>query len=71
MVMLKDLTDMCDCDYQQRIGEFILCPECGYGMGGTRGDYWYLPIEYVFKCGCGNTDLQLVRRITKIEIIKG
>ena len=68
--MRKDLTDICDSDYQQHIGEFILCPECDDEMGGTRGDYWSLPMEHVFKCPCGNADLQLVRRITKIEIIK-
>lgn len=70
MVMKKDLTDVSDADYSQRTMEFIYCPECEAEMGGTRGDYFGVPDDYVFVCECGNKDLQLVREIRKLRVIK-
>jgi len=70
MVMKKDLTDVGDKDYESRKDEFIFCPRCGGETSGTRGDYWSLPDEYVFKCGCGCADLALVRRKVELQVIK-
>lgn len=70
MVTKKDLADIGDSDYDNRRGEFIHCPDCGNEVGGTRGDYFNLSDDYAFVCECSNKDLQLVRRESRLVVIK-
>ena len=71
MVRRKDLVDIGDVDYLQRQGEFMQCQDCGTEFGGTRGDYFNLPMDEVFCClDCGSEDVVLVRRESKIVIVK-
>jgi len=71
MVMKKDLVDVGDKDYDQRQGEFVFCPKCSNEFGGTRGDYFLASPEHIFVCDvCTNKDLQLVRRVCTLEVIK-
>ena len=72
MVQRKNLTDISDNDYEQRQGEYIKCLICGHSFGGTRGDYFDLPMDYIFKCpisDCGTDNLALVKDITITKII--
>ena len=70
MVKRKDLVDIGDKNYRERAGEFMFCPVCGNEIGGTRGDYWEVPMDYIFKCECGNDDLQLVKRVCSLVPVK-
>ena len=63
MTMRKDLVDVGDSDYDNRQREFMECQECGNEIGGTRGDYWQLPMNHVFACPeCGSKDVILVNK---------
>jgi len=67
MVMKKDLTDIGDCDYSLRQDEFRYCLECEQEDGGTRGDFWEYPENYVFKCSsCGSENMILARRVSSV-----
>ncbi|HDY87751.1 MAG TPA: hypothetical protein ENH82_06485 [bacterium] len=70
MVKRKDLVDISDDDYKQRQGEFMQCQECGFEFGGTQGDYFMRPMEYVFQCSdCRGYNIALVKTIKTIKII--
>jgi hypothetical protein len=69
MVRRKDLVDIGDKNYEQRSGEFLLCNDCGQESGGTRGDFFMLPLEAEIKCNCGG-DLSIVKAIRQIKVIK-
>jgi len=67
MVKRKDLVDIIDDDYQQRQNEFMQCRNCGFGFGGTRGDYFAMAMDDVFTCGeCGSKDIALVKEMRTI-----
>ena len=67
MVKRQDLVDIVDPDYEDRRREFILCQDCGTEFEGSRGDYFYLPLSYVFTCpDCGSEDLDLVQSLWRI-----
>ena len=69
MVKRKDLVDISDKDIDQRRNEFMQCQNCGYDFGGTRGDYFMMPLDDVFTCGkCGSDNIALVKKI--ITIVK-
>ena len=71
MVQRKDLVDIGDNDYQQRQDEYIQCQDCGESFGGTRGDYFSVPMDYTFKCiNCGSKNVALVKDIITTEIVK-
>jgi len=70
MVRRKDLVGIADKNYHERSGEFMFCSKCGNEIGGSRGDYWQVSMDYVFKCECGNEDLQLVRRVCRLVPVK-
>jgi Zn finger protein HypA/HybF involved in hydrogenase expression len=65
MVKRKDLVDVGDENYHQRQNEVMQCQDCNELIGGTRGDYWHLPMEHIFECPtCGSTNLHLVTPVT-------
>ena len=73
MVQRKDLVDIGDNDYQQRQGEYIQCQDCGESFGGTRGDFFMQPMDYIFKCpdpDCNGQNVALVKDIITQKIIK-
>ncbi len=71
MVQRKDLVDISDNDYQQRQGEYMQCQDCGESFGGTRGDFFSLEMDHIFKCSnCGSKNVALVKDIITIEIVK-
>lgn len=71
MVERKDLVDIGDADYDTRRNEFVQCQACGNEFGGTRGDYFQMPMDGVFYCPeCGDDNLALVKRVFTIKIIK-
>ncbi len=73
MVQVKDLVDISDDDYKQRQGEYVKCLDCGASFGGTRGDYWKLSPDFVFKCDdpdCRSENLALVKDVTTTITIK-
>lgn len=73
MVQVKDLVDISDADYKQRQGEYIKCLVCGASFGGTRGDYFQLSFDFVFKCDntdCRSENLALVKDVKTTTIIK-
>jgi hypothetical protein len=69
MVRRRDLVDIGDNNYRDRASEFLLCKDCGQESGGTRGDFFMLPLEAELKCNCGG-ELVIVKAIRKIKIIK-
>jgi len=71
MIKRKDLVDVGDADYDTRQGEFMECQDCGAEMGGTRGDFFSLPMDYIFPCyDCKSENIAIVRRECKNVIIK-
>lgn len=71
MIMRKDLVDVGDADYNTRRNEFMQCQDCGEEIGGTRGDFFSLPMEWVFSCfECGSENIAIVRRVSEIVIVK-
>jgi len=71
MIKRKDLVGIGDADYDQRQGEFMQCQDCGAEFDGTRGDYFMLPMDYIFFCpNCGDDDIALIRRVSKIVVVK-
>ncbi len=70
MTQRKDLVDIADENYHSRQGEYMACQVCGKTIGGTRGDYWEYPMDYVFTCECGSKDIALVKNVTQQVIIK-
>lgn len=72
MVKRKDLVDVGDDDYKyQREYEFMQCQDCGEEFGGTQGDFFMLPMDGTFSCtGCGSENIAIVRRVSKIVIVK-
>lgn len=62
MIKRKDLVDVGDENYNKRQGEFMLCRECENEIGGTRGDFFMVDMNYIFKCGeCKSKNLVLVK----------
>ena len=70
MIQRKDLVDIADEDYRDRQGEYMVCQVCGNIMGGTRGDYWQYPMDYVFACNCRSEDIALVKDVLQQVIVK-
>lgn len=71
MIKRQDLVDIGDTDYGQRRNEFMQCQDCGEEIGGTRGDYWQLDMEYVFSCpDCNSENIALVRKVCQNVIIR-
>ena len=71
MIRRKDLVDIGDADYDTRREEFMQCQDCGEEIGGTRGDFFSLPMNWVFHCReCGSGNIAIVRRVSKIVVIK-
>ena len=71
MVKRKDLVDIGDADYKERQDEFMQCQDCGAEFGGTRGDYFNMEMEDIFYCPeCGSANIAIVRRVSKIVIVK-
>lgn len=63
----KDLVDIADDNYQQRKSEFMQCQECGFGFGGTRGDYFTRDMDYIFTCDeCDSDNIALVKKVVTI-----
>jgi hypothetical protein len=71
MIRRRDLVDVGDEDYDVRRDEFMQCLDCGYEFGGTKGDYFTIPMDYVFHCyECDGENIALVRRSCRNIIIK-
>ena len=71
MIKRKDLVDIGDADYKQRQNEFMECQDCGYEFGGTRGDYFTIPMDYVFHCyDCNSENIAIVKKSCKNVVIK-
>lgn len=70
MVKVENLTDIGDKDYEKRLGEYMLCQDCGKQWGGTRGDYWNCPKDHIFTCPECNSDNIALVDITTQKIIK-
>jgi Zn finger protein HypA/HybF involved in hydrogenase expression len=71
MVRRRDLVDISDKDYRQRQNEYVECQDCGYSFGGTRGDYFMIPMDSSFTCdNCGGKNLALVKDKVITEIIE-
>ena len=71
MVQRKDLASVEDRDWPQRQKEYMKCQDCGASMGGTRGDYYSVPMEHIFKCAsCGSQNVKIVVDVTTQKIIK-
>lgn len=71
MITRKDLVDISDADYGTRRDEFMQCQDCGHMFGGTRGDFFLMPMDEVFACpGCRSENIAIVQRVSKIEVVK-
>ena len=71
MVKRKDLVGVGDDDYDVRRNEFMQCQDCGTEMGGTQGDFFSLPMDYIFHCfNCNSENIAIVRLVHKIVIVK-
>lgn len=71
MIKRKDLVDVGDADFDTRRSEFMQCQDCGYEFGGTRGDYFTIPMDYIFHCyECSSENIALVWRVDKIVVVK-
>ena len=73
MVKRKDLTGVGDKDSFVRQGEYMACqqPDCDGILGGTRGDYFELSMDYIFTCPvCGSDNIAIVKDVTTQKIIK-
>lgn len=71
MIRRKDLVDISDKDYETRRHEFMQCQNCGEDFGGTRGDFFSLPMDCLFYCPeCGNDNIALVRKVCENVIVK-
>lgn len=71
MIMRKDLVDISDKDWDTRRNEFMQCQNCGEEFGGTRGDFFSVGMDFVFICPeCASENIAIVRRVSKIVIIK-
>lgn len=71
MIRRKDLVDIADADYTERKGEFIICQDCEFESGGTRGDLFMLPLDKVLTCPeCKSENLALVNAHREITIVK-
>lgn len=70
MVRRRDLVDISDWNYAERAAEYMLCSNCELPIGGTRGDYWHLPMDKVITCPtCGSERLAIVRDVKTIEVV--
>ena len=67
MVQTKDLKDFI-LDKVKYPEPFLYCPICKGRYSANKGDYWYCPEDFIFKC-C-NTYLVLAKEETKIIILK-
>lgn len=71
MIQRKDLADIGDENYGDRIGEYLVCQHCSTFFGGTRGDYWGMEMSDPIRCPeCEGIDLALVRDKTERIVIK-
>ena len=71
MIRRKDLVDVGDADYKERQGEFMQCLDCGVEIGGTRGDFFSVVMDFVFICmGCGSENIAIVKIVRKTVIVK-
>ena len=71
MIKRKDLVDVGDADYKERQGEFMQCQDCGEVMGGTRGDFFMMDMEYILVCPeCESENVALVRKVCENVIVK-
>lgn len=71
MIKRKDLADVGDKDYDTRRNEFMQCQDCGYEFGGTKGDYFTIPMDYIFHCyECSSDNIALVKNVTQTVILK-
>lgn len=73
MIRRKDLVNIGDKDYDTRRNEFMQCQDCGFEFGGTQGDYYESPMDYIFTCpgyNCGSENIALVRLVHKNVIVK-
>jgi len=72
MVKKEDLVDVGDENYSQRQGEYMVCQNCGAQIGGgTRGDYFMLPMDHIFDCPiCLSENIAIVKDKTIQEIVK-
>jgi len=71
MLRRKDLVDIADKDYKKRQGEFIVCQDCDWESGGTRGDLFMLPLDKVLTCpDCKSDNLALAKIKSELVIVK-
>jgi len=71
MIKRKDLVDIGDADYDTRRNEFMQCLDCGEEMSGTRGDFFSLPMDWVFSCPAYNSErIAIVKKVCKIVVIR-
>lgn len=71
MIRRKDLVDVGDADYDTRWGEFMQCQDCGEEIGGTQGDFFSLPMDWIFTCPeCASRNIAIVRRVVEIVVVK-
>ncbi len=61
MIRRKDLIEIGDADYITRRGEYMQCLDCDIEIGGTRGDFFMMPMNEIFKCpGCKSENIAIV-----------
>lgn len=71
MIRRKDLAGVGDADFDTRRDDFMQCQDCGYEFGGTKGDYFTIPMDYIFHCyECDSENIALVRCSSNIVIVK-
>lgn len=71
MIKRKDLVGVGDADYDTRQDEFMQCQDCEKEFGGTQGDFFTLPMDWIFHCpDCKSEKIAIVRKVCKNVIIK-
>lgn len=71
MIRRKDLVDIADKDYNKRQGELIVCQDCNWEGGATRGDLFMLSFDAVLICpDCKSDNLALAKIRTELVFIK-
>ena len=64
MVQVKDLPDLMD---KSRASEFLYCTVCGAENSASKGDYFMLPENHVFKC-CNEPMILAVKHTTIVGV---
>lgn len=70
MIKRKDLADISDENYDSRRNEFMQCLDCNTEFGGTQGDYWLIPVDFIYCPECNSGNIALVKKVCRNVIIK-